>query len=483
MANFLHGVETVEVNTGARPIRAVKAGVIGIIGTAPTLVDKTEPILITSKQDADEKLGPAMLEFTLRRHVDIILKQGNATIVAVNVYDGTDHTVLIEDEVKTINAQGFFYLNEQLIFNPNNANLVVKSFDEETTYVRNEDYTFDEHGKITITNPTLLETPNTQLKVTYRAHRASLVDDADIIGGITDGERSGLEVFDLAKTMYNFAPKIILCPVFDFSTPVTDALIGKAETLRARALINANPQVATVSDAIVERGPQGAFNFRTGSKRAVLCYPARLVPWKNGGNDIIGLATFLAGVWSNTINKEGYWVSPSNHEMLGSGQEQYRVTGGFSGPVEGAGEANQLNEVGIVTHLNVFGKAPLTWGNRSAAWPTSTAVDNFLPVLLTADVIDESIEDAMLPFIDKPITNAVIDSIKETVNAFLNTLVGRGAVLPGSECVYDPADNPVSELALGHLTFQNQYLPPTPAERITFKRYLYTELLANLQQQ
>jgi phage tail sheath protein FI len=479
MANFLHGVETVEVNTGARPIRAVKAGVIGIIGTAP-FGSVNEPILITSLRDADEKLGPAMLEYTLRRHVDVILAQGDATIVAVNIYNWQNQTVLVEDEVRTINAEGFFYLTSQLIFNPNAQNLVVKSMDGNTTYVRNTDYRFDEHGKITILNADLLENPNTQVKVTYRSHRASLVDDADVTGGITDGVRTGLAVFDLAKTMFNFAPKILLCPVFCTSTVVTDALISKANSLRARALVDAHPQVMNTQDAISERGPSGTYNFRTGSKRAVLCYPSRLVAWKNGGNDIIGLSSFLAGVWSNTINKEGYWVSPSNHEMLGSGSEQYRVTGGISDPT---GEANLLNEVGIVTHLNVFGKSPLTWGNRSAAWPTSTAVDNFLPVLLTADVIDESIEDAMLPFIDKPITNAVIDSIKETVNAFLNTLVGRGALLPGSECVYDPADNPVQELALGHLTFQNQYLPPTPAERITFKRYLYTELLANLQQQ
>ena len=33
-ANFLHGVETVEVEKGPRPVRVVKSAVIGLIGTA-----------------------------------------------------------------------------------------------------------------------------------------------------------------------------------------------------------------------------------------------------------------------------------------------------------------------------------------------------------------------------------------------------------------------------------------------------------------
>lgn len=34
-ASFLHGVETIEVTTGARTISTVKTAVVGIVGTAP----------------------------------------------------------------------------------------------------------------------------------------------------------------------------------------------------------------------------------------------------------------------------------------------------------------------------------------------------------------------------------------------------------------------------------------------------------------
>lgn len=35
VANYLHGVETIEVENGARPVKTVKSAVIGLIGTAP----------------------------------------------------------------------------------------------------------------------------------------------------------------------------------------------------------------------------------------------------------------------------------------------------------------------------------------------------------------------------------------------------------------------------------------------------------------
>jgi phage tail sheath protein FI len=128
-----------------------------------------------------------------------------------------------------------------------------------------------------------------------------------------------------------------------------------------------------------------------------------------------------------------------------------------------------------------FGTGIRTWGNRSAAFPTSTSPDNFIPVQRTADILHESLEQAMLQFIDRPINNALIDAIKETVNAFIRTLVGRGALIDGS-CTYDPAKNPATEVAAGHLTFDLNFMPPTPAERITFESFIDINLLKSLGQ-
>ena len=35
MSAFLHGVEVVEIDSGARPIQTVRSSVVGLVGTAP----------------------------------------------------------------------------------------------------------------------------------------------------------------------------------------------------------------------------------------------------------------------------------------------------------------------------------------------------------------------------------------------------------------------------------------------------------------
>jgi hypothetical protein len=85
-----------------------------------------------------------------------------------------------------------------------------------------------------------------------------------------------------------------------------------------------------------------------------------------------------------------------------------------------------------------------------------------------------------LQFLDGPINNGLITSVLQSVNSFIRTLIQRGALEPGSNAIYDPNDNPPSELAAGHLTFRLDVMPPPPAERITFNVFIDTALLSNL---
>jgi phage tail sheath protein FI len=162
--------------------------------------------------------------------------------------------------------------------------------------------------------------------------------------------------------------------------------------------------------------------------------------------------------------------------VLSSGDPELVISGDIA---DASTEANALNEAGICTYINIGGEYR-TWGNRSAAFPTNTAPENFLSVQMTADVIHDSIEQAMLPFIDQPLTAGLIDSIQETVNGFIRTLIGRGALIDGSYCVYNPAKNPVEQLALGQIVFDIVMMPPVAAERITFESFIDIKLLANL---
>ena len=73
----------------------------------------------------------------------------------------------------------------------------------------------------------------------------------------------------------------------------------------------------------------------------------------------------------------------------------------------------------------------------------------------------------------------MIESITETVNSFIRTLIGRGALIDG-KCTYNADKNPVTEIANGYILFDVEFMLPVPAERITFESFIDIELLKSL---
>jgi hypothetical protein len=174
----------------------------------------------------------------------------------------------------------------------------------------------------------------------------------------------------------------------------------------------------------------------------------------------------------------GYWWSPSNVQINGILGPDVQL---YASAIDAASDVNNLNSSGIVTVFNAFGTGLRVWGNRSSAYPSSTAPDNFISVRRTMDVIEESVELAMLQFIDQPISNALITAILASVNSFLRTLIQRGALVAGSAS-YDPTENPPLQIAAGQLVFDIDVMPPPPAERLTFQTFIDVSLLQQLGQ-
>ena len=69
-ANYLHGVETVEVERGPRPVRTVKSAVIGLIGTAPIGAVNVSTLTLSEKDAA--AFGPQLPGFTIPQALDAI---------------------------------------------------------------------------------------------------------------------------------------------------------------------------------------------------------------------------------------------------------------------------------------------------------------------------------------------------------------------------------------------------------------------------
>ena len=300
----------------------------------------------------------------------------------------------------------------------------------------------------------------------------------DINGGIdaATGKRTGLKAFEDCYSLFGYYPKTIIAPVFCEDTAVVTEINTICNKIRAMGIVDA-PVGATVQDVIKGRGPQGTINFNTSSERIILCYPHLKV--YDSTTDSIKLQPYsqrLAGVIAAKDVEKGYHWSPSNTEIQGIVGVERQLTSMINDPTS---EVNTLNEAGVVTVFNSYGSGLRTWGNRTAAYPSSTHPTNFINVRRTADILHESVEYAMLQFIDFPIDNGLIDSICETVNQFIRTLIGRGALIDG-KCSFNSEKNHTTEIANGHLTFDIEFMPPTPAERITFESFINIELLKSL---
>jgi len=600
-ANFLHGVETIELSIGPRPIQGVKTAVIGLVGTAPMLdvaaADRSLNgiQLVLNDVDARRYFGTERTGFTIPQALDAIFDQGNGPIVVVvNVLEPGVDVTAVSNELLVVNATtltavlskpqvsdlvvtdatgtitrrgaavaagGTLTSTGVALTNADTVTLAGRTYTFKTTLTTAADevligasaavslsnlkaainglsgagatYSAATLPHATVTAGTLTSTTlavaaqtggtagnalgTTKVAATLSWAAATLtgglaqdysLNAADGVitkvsaGGLVTGDKASFNWLDPSKALtadivggvdgasnrigaqawldcYNllgFYPKILIAPGFCTAAAVATELSVLATKLRAIALVDA-PIGTTLAQAMAGRGPSGAINFNFSSERLVLCYPhVKKYDPATDATVLRPLSPFLAGRMGATDQEKGYWWSASNQEILGITGVETRLTSMINDPTS---ETNLLNGAGILTLFNSYGTGIRTWGNRSAAWPSVTHPKNFINIRRTADVIHESIEYAMLQFLDQPITDALIDAISESVNMFLRTLVGRGALIDG-RCFWDKAKNPYTEIALGHLTFDVTFMPPPPLERITFESFIDIKMLQSL---
>jgi len=468
--DFLHGVETIEVNQGGRTVRVVKSSVIALIGIAPLGAANT-PILCLSPND-DTQFGQELPGFTIPQSLAAIRKQGPATVIVVNTFNSTTNTVQVTAESKTI-TNGKLKLDAAPI---GTVSIFLTNGTTPFTGVAGVDYTLDAFGNFTALSAVASE--SLVLKFNYKKLDIGNVPSSQIIGSNTGGVRTGIKCLELVKNLFGFKAKILIAPFFVETKSVADELQVAADKYRGIYLPDA-PSGTTIAQALASRGPASTISFKTASQRGYALFPA-LVAYDvaTDSNINVPYSAYMAGVISRVDNEEGFWVSPSNHEINGVLGSSIPVIADYTDPNS---EANLLNAAGITTVYSGYGTGVRTWGNRSLSYPANSDPKTFISIRRMADVVHESLEEAAFPYVDKPINQALADVIREEGNSFMNTLIGRGACTPGSRVEYVVEDNPASELALGHIQFNLVFMGPTPAERITFKSLLDINLLAQIQ--
>lgn len=477
-ANYLHGVETIEIDKGPRPVSLVKTAVIGLIGTAASGPVNT-PTLVTHERDFAQ-FGEDISGSTILDALGAVYKQKGTVCVVINVLDPNVHKTAVADEVVAVGLDGSFKTAKPAL-----AGVVAKNMAGTTTYALGTDYAVDlRTGKgarvATGAIPASTVTVPTQIKVSYTYADATKVTASDIIGSVNaSGQRLGMKALRDSYSLFGFYPKILIAPVFASLASVSAELIACATAMRAITFIDA-PVGITPQQAIAGRGPAGAINFNTSSDRVGLCYPyLRAFDAATGLDALVPMSSYAAGALSRKDQDNGYWWSPSNTEMLGITGVERPIDAMINDP---NCEANLLNGAGIITVFNSFGTGIRLWGNRSAAYPSTTHPKNFLCVRRVADIIAESLEYFTLQYTDRPLDSALIDDIVESCNRFMRKLKADGAVIDG-RAWYDPAQNPSAELAAGHLTIAYDFMPPTPAERVSYQATINIDYLNQLGKQ
>lgn len=466
--NYLHGINTYEILGGPRPVKGVKSGVIGLIGTAP-MGDVNKPVFVNSETLAAQ-FGPELSGFTLPQALRAIADHGVMSVVVINVLDPAKHRSRVTDEV--INPNGGATLAHPMV-----SDVVVKNSTGATTYTAGHDYRVDtQTGTVTrLTSGSISATD--QVKVTYAWLDPSKVTAAEIIGSVSaSGRRSGILALDDVFSELGFEAKILIAPVYCTQLSVTAALSAMADKLDAMAYVDA-PVGISVQQAIAGRGPNSAINFNTSSPRVRLCYPHLKVydPVTNT-NRLEPLSVRAAALRAKVDSDEGYWVSSSNHEIKG-------VTGlerPISARIDDATcDANLLNEAGITTVFNGFGTGIRLWGNRSAAFPALTHLTNFENVRRTADIFNESLRMTSLQYLDRNVDTALIDNLLATAENYARTMLGDGA-LSGFKVWYDRARNTETELSAGRVRISYKITPSVPMEWLTYEAEITSEYLMNI---
>ena len=294
---------------------------------------------------------------------------------------------------------------------------------------------------------------------------------AAVVGDPTDA--TGVYALLGAANATGQTPKILAAPGFTSSdpgdgvNPVVDALLTVAPKLRA--VVVADGPNTTEAEAL-------AWAALHASDRLYVVDPAvRVFDTEAAATVTRPASAMAAGAISRRDREKGFWWSPSNQVLRGITGTARAVGFALSEPET---EANRLNEGRIATIIRQDGFR--LWGNRSTS---SDPLWAFLNVRRTADMIYESIEGAMLWAMDRPFSEQLLRDIRDSVQAYLDTLIGRGAIL-GGRIWLDPELNTAVTLAAGKLYLDFDIEPPAPLERLTFRAHrngsYYDELVLAL---
>ncbi|PTA87846.1 phage tail protein [Kosakonia sp. H7A] len=283
--------------------------------------------------------------------------------------------------------------------------------------------------------------------------------------GTTDenGKYTGLKALLTAEAVTGVKPRILGVPGFD--TPeVATALAPVCQKLRAFGYVSAWG-CKTLSDAIRYRD-----NF---SQRELMVIWPDFLAW-----DTVKNATTTAYATARALGLRAYIDQSVGWHKTLSNVGVNGVTG-ISASVfwdlqEPGTDADLLNEAGVTTLIRKDGFR--FWGNRTCSDDPLFLFENYTR---TAQVIADTMAEAHMWAVDKPITATLIRDIVDGINAKFRELKSNGYIVDAT-CWFDEGANDAETLKAGKLYIDYDYTPVPPLENLTLRQRITDKYLATL---
>ena len=286
---------------------------------------------------------------------------------------------------------------------------------------------------------------------------------ANVIGTVdATGKYTGAKALLLAKAKLGVQPRIIGAPGLDTQAVATE-LATIAKKLRAFAYVYAwgcktKEEVVAYRDAFAARELMViwpnfvAFNVDTAQTETV---PAVAV---------------AMGLRAKIDNEIGWHKTLSNVAVNGVTGIDADVTWDLQDPATDAGYLNS-NEITTLIQHDGF----RFWGSRTCSDDPLFAFENSTR---TAQIMADTIAEAHMWAIDKPMHGSLVNDMLEGIKAKQREWTRLGYLM-GGDAWYDPELNSKDTLKAGKLYIDYDYTPVPPLEDLTFRQRITDSYLAD----
>lgn len=284
-----------------------------------------------------------------------------------------------------------------------------------------------------------------------------------VIGTVTPaGQYTGMKALLAAQAKLGVKPRILGCPGLD-TLPVATELAALAIQLRGFAYIAAHG-AATKEEATAYRA-----NF--GQREVMVIWPD-FQAWDTATSATVtapAVARAL-GLRAQLDEDYGWHKTLSNIPVQGVTGISKDVFFDLQDPSTDAG---YLNAAEVTTLIRRDGFR--FWGSRTCSADPLFAFENYTR---TAQVLADTMAEAHLWAVDKPLNPTLVRDIIEGINAKFRELKAQGYIIDGSAW-YDASVNDEVTLKDGKLYIDYDYTPVPPLENLMFRQRITDRYLAD----